>query len=286
MTPAALVAESGLPHLEAEVLVAHALGHPRDWLAAHSRDALDADQAAACEAVLARRRAGEPVAYIVGEREFFGLVLHVSRAVLIPRPETELLVELALAELERHSAGSRPRVLDLATGSGAVAIAIARHAPQAEVFASDVSTGALAVASANARRHAVPVRFHAGNWFTPFTGERFAVIVANPPYVAANDPHLAEGDLRYEPRSALVSGRDGLAALDAIVAGAPAHLAPRGLLLLEHGHEQGARCRASLVGSGFDEVHSWRDLSGTERVTGGRMARPAVDRSCGARHNS
>lgn len=272
-TPASLVAASRLPRLEAEVLVAHALGQPRSWLAAHSRDVLGTDAIVACEALLARRRAGEPVAYIVGEREFHGLAFRVDRDVLIPRAETELLVDLALEALGRQPRVPRPRVLDLATGSGAVAVALAHAAPWIEMVASDVSPAALAVAAGNASRQGVAVRFAAGDWFAPFVGERFAVIVANPPYVAIGDPHLATGDLRFEPPLALASGEDGLDAIRTIVTTAPAHLDPDGLLLLEHGYDQGERCRRLLASAGYVAVATWRDLAGIERVSGGR--RPA-----------
>jgi release factor glutamine methyltransferase len=270
-TPAELVAVSGLPRLEAEVIVAHALGRPRSWLLGHRDDALDPQVATACNRLLARRAAGEPVAYLVGERELFGLAFEVTPAVLIPRPETELLVELALAEVALRTRAPSPRVLDLATGCGAVAIAIAAHLPQAEVLASDISRPALAIAARNAARHAVRVEWRQGDWFAPFAGERFDVVVANPPYVASADPHLGEGDVRYEPRLALVGGEDGLAAIRVIVGQADAHLADGGLLLLEHGHDQGDPCRALLHGAGLVEVCTWRDLAGRERVTGGRL---------------
>lgn len=269
-TPAELVAASGLPRLEGEVLVAHALGAQRSWLTGHRHDPLASEQVGACESLLARRRAGEPVAYLVGGREFFGLDLRVTPAVLIPRPETELLVELALAELARVPHQRTPRVLDLATGSGAVAIAIAVHAPRAQVFASDLSPQALAIAVDNAARHRARVDLRQGDWFAPFAGERFALVVANPPYVAAADPHLAQGDLVHEPRLALVAGADGLEAIRAIVAQAGAYLEESGLLLLEHGHEQGEACRALLHSAGLAEVSTWCDAAGHERVSGGR----------------
>jgi release factor glutamine methyltransferase len=271
-TPADLVGRSGLARLDAEVLVAHALAQPRAWLLAHGRDELRPEQAAACEALFARRRRGEPVAYIVGEREFHGLAFAVSPAVLIPRPETELLVEIALAELAARPPDARLRVLDLGTGSGAVAVALARAAPWIEVSAGDALAAALEVASANAARHAVAVRLRRGDWFAPFAGERFALVVANPPYVGENDAHLAQGDLRFEPREALVAGPDGLAALRTIIAQAPAHLECGGLLLFEHGHDHALVCRALLRAAGLVDVHTWADLAGTERVSGGRWS--------------
>jgi release factor glutamine methyltransferase len=220
------------------------------------------------------------VAYLVGGREFFGLDLRVTPAVLIPRPETELLVELALAELARVPRGRTPRVLDLATGSGAVAIAIAVHAPRAHVFASDLSTQALAIAVDNAACRRARVDFRHGDWFAPFAGESFALVVANPPYVAASDPHLAEGDLVHEPRLALVAGDDGLEAIRAIVAQADAHLEDGALLLLEHGQAQAEAIRELLSSAGFAEVATWRDLAGHERVSGGRWRCPGRRAPC------
>jgi release factor glutamine methyltransferase len=279
-TSAEVVAASRLPRLEAEVLVAHALGQPRSWLTAHGRDPLAPGQVGACESLLARRRAGEPVAYLVGGREFFGLDLRVTPAVLIPRPETELLVELALAELARVARERTPRVLDLATGSGAVAIAIAVHAPRAHVFASDLSPQALAIAVDNAARHRARVDFRQGDWFAPFAGESFALVVANPPYVAAGDPHLAEGDLVHEPRLALVAGDDGLEAIRVIVAQADAHLEDGALLLLEHGQAQAKAVRGLLSNAGFAEVATWCDLAGHERVSAGRWRSPGRRAPC------
>lgn len=257
--------------LEAQLLLAEALGRPRAWLIAHGRDPLAAPALAAFETLLARRLAGEPMAYILGRREFYGLELLVTPEVLIPRPDTELLVEWALALIPEGEPWS---VLDLGTGSGAVALAIARHRPVARLTAVDRSPGALAVARENARRLGVgTVRFLEGDWFTPLAPEaRFQLIVANPPYVAEDDPHLTQGDVRFEPRLALAAGPAGFDALAAIIAGAPRHLAPGGWLLLEHGWEQGAACRARLAEAGFGAITSRRDLGNRERVTGGRLA--------------
>ncbi|MEO1767723.1 peptide chain release factor N(5)-glutamine methyltransferase [Thiobacter aerophilum] len=255
--------------LEAQLLLAHALGRPRAWLLAHGRDKLHA-QADRFETLLARRLAGEPMAYILGRREFYGLDLLVTPAVLIPRPETELLVELALA----HIPDSAPwLVLDLGTGSGAVALAIARHRPATRVCAVERAPDALAVARDNARRLGLNrVQFLEGAWFAALEpGARFQLIVANPPYVAQDDPHLAQGDVRFEPRDALVAGADGLEALRDIIAGAPQHLLPGAWLLLEHGWDQGAACRTLLTQAGFEAVASHRDLAGQERVSGGRL---------------
>lgn len=255
--------------LEAHLLLGHALGRSRSWLVAHGREPIPAEALTGFEALLRRRLDGEPVAYLLGRREFFGLELLVTPEVLIPRPETELLVELALA----HLPGAVQRsVLDLGTGSGAVALAIAGERPKAAVTAVDALGGALAVAQANARRLGLDrVRFLLGDWFSPFAaGERFDLIVGNPPYVAADDPHLAA--LRFEPRQALAAGPDGLDALRTIIATAPKHLAPGGVLLLEHGHDQGAACRDLFAQAGFGEIATHRDLSGLERVTLGRLA--------------
>ena len=204
-----LVQSSGLPLLEAQVLAAHALGLARAALLADGQRVLDAEAARRVERLFLRRRAGEPVAYLTGEREFFGLSLKVTPDVLIPRPETELLVELALERLPNRAG----RVLDLGTGSGAIAVALAHAAPDAEVVAVDTSRAAIAVARENAARHHAGIRFAEGDWFAGLAGERFDVIVSNPPYVAAGDSHLGEGDLRFEPRAALVA-RSGRARRD------------------------------------------------------------------------
>ncbi|MCU0805322.1 MAG: peptide chain release factor N(5)-glutamine methyltransferase [Burkholderiales bacterium] len=270
-----MIAHSGLPRLEAEVLLAHALGRSRAQLLAHANHAVGDAHAATAEALFARRRAGEPVAYLVGHREFYSLELEVTPDVLIPRPETELLVDLALERLAAPGAKGVPGgacALDLATGSGALAIALAKHAPHAIVRGSDVSPAALAVAERNAARHGVAVRFVPSDWFDAFAGERFDVIVSNPPYLAADDPHLAQGDVRFEPRTALVAGADGLEAIRLIVARAREHLAAGGWLLFEHGHDQAARCRALLDAAGYAAVASYRDLAGIERVSAGRRA--------------
>lgn len=214
-----------------------------------------------------RRAAGEPFAYLVGEAEFRGRVFQVSPDVLIPRPETELLIELALQRLQAWPVGRPPRIVDLGTGSGIAAISLALECPQAEVVAVDLSPGALAVARNNAGRLGACVDFRAGSWFAPLAGECFDLIVSNPPYIAAGDPHLAEGDVRFEPAGALASGVAGLDDLARITATAPAFLVPGGWLMMEHGYDQAAAVRGLLREAGFDSVTSAQDLAGIERVS-------------------
>ena len=255
---------------DAEALLLHVLGKPRSWLFAHADDVLEMDVQTAFEALLARRAAGEPVAYLTGRRGFWTLELEVTPATLIPRPETELLVELALERLPRDAA---VRVADLGTGSGAIALSIASERPQAHVVATDASADALAVARRNAQRLGLGnARFAEGDWLAPLKGERFALIVSNPPYIEAADPHLAQGDLRFEPASALASGADGLDDIRCIVAGARAHLEPGGWLLFEHGWNQGGAARALLSEAGYAQVFTAQDLEARDRVSGGRKA--------------
>jgi release factor glutamine methyltransferase len=254
--------------LEAELLLAHMLGVSRAKLYAWPELVPDADSRARFERAIEARAAGEPVAYLLGHREFWKLDLSVSPAVLIPRPETERLVELAL---ERIAPDRAVRIADLGTGSGAIALAIASERPRARVLATDASADALVVARANAERLAVRnVTFAQGDWCDALGALRFDVIVSNPPYIAEGDPHLDAGDLPREPRSALASGVDGLDAIRRIVACAPAQLDPGGWLLLEHGWEQASHVRALLVGAGFVAVESARDDAGHERVSLGR----------------
>jgi release factor glutamine methyltransferase len=255
--------------MEAELLLAHALQRPRSWFYAHAGDMLDPEGLQAFETLLRRRDHGEPVAQIVGHRGFWSLDLAVTPDTLIPRPETELLVELALEHLPAEQMG---QVLDLGTGTGAIALAIASERPLVDVTAVDVSQAALDVAEANAQDAGLPLRLLRGDWFEPVAGEVFRMIVSNPPYIAENDPHLQQGDLRFEPRSALASGADGLDAIRRIVAGAPAHLLPDGWLLVEHGHDQGAAVRTLFTAAGFLRVTTARDLESRERVTLGRHA--------------
>ena len=258
---------------EAELLLLHVLDRPRSWLFAHATDPLAADDQAAFETLLARRVAGEPVAYLTGRRGFWTLDLEVDPATLIPRPETELLVELALERLPPDQA---LQLADLGTGSGAIALALASERPRAQVLATDASTGALAVAARNAARHELGnVRFAEGghDWYAPLQGVRFDLIASNPPYIASDDPHLEQGDLRFEPSTALASGMDGLDDIRRIVDGGQAHLRPGGWLLIEHGWDQGAAIRALFEATGFVEVQTVQDLEQRDRITLGR--RPA-----------
>jgi release factor glutamine methyltransferase len=255
--------------LEAQILLCHAIQQPRAYLAAHDRDPIPPEQAAAFDALLQRRLQGEPIAYILGEREFYSLSFKVAPAVLIPRPETELLVDLAL---ERLPADRPCRALDLGTGSGAVAVMLALHRPQAEVVAVDQSAAALEVARENAQRlGAGNLHLIQSDWYSALDGEKFDLIVANPPYIAAADPHLAQGDLRFEPAAALASGADGLDDIRTIVRCASAHLKPGGWLLFEHGYDQAAACRELLVQAGFEQVATTADLAGIERISYGQL---------------
>lgn len=253
--------------LDTELLLCKVLERGRAFLYARPETVLTDAQARAFDRLFARRKGGEPMAYILGEQEFWTLRLMVSPATLIPRPETELLVELALALVTEPAA----RVLDLGTGSGAIGLALARERPAWQITGIDSSNAALAVAEANrAALQLGNARFRHGDWLAGET-DRYHLIVANPPYIDAADPHLARGDVRFEPRAALVSADAGMAALSAIVAGAPAHLCAGGWLLLEHGSTQGAAVRECCAAV-LREVRTWRDLAGCERVTGGRLA--------------
>ena len=253
---------------EAQVLLGHALGVSRAWLSAHGDEAADPAAAAVFRELVQRRRAGEPVAYLVGRREFFGLDFRVTPDVLIPRAETETLIDTALEKLTQHG---RHDVLDLGTGSGCVAITIAHERSAARVTAVDVSAAALNVARDNAVAIGADVEFVQGTWFEGLAGRRFDLIVANPPYVATDDPHLQQGDLRFEPATALASGRDGLNDIRIIVAGAPAYLRAGGWLLFEHGYDQADVCRDLLIDAGFGEIISRADIAGLPRVAGGRL---------------
>ena len=278
----ALNLESSSARIEVQGLLQAVLQVPRAWLLTHPEQLLSAAQHAQFTVLFERRLNGEPLAYLLGEREFYGLVFKVSPATLIPRPETELLVELALQRISSSSPlpqageGGRQagrgtfRVLDLGTGSGAIALSIAHARPDIEVVAVDASAAALEVAQFNVQRLGLGnVRLLQSDWFDALQDQRFDIIVSNPPYVAADDAHLKQGDLRFEPCTALASGADGLDDIRHICAKAKAHLNPEGWLLLEHGYNQATQVRALLQQSGFEEIFSARDLAGVERVSGG-----------------
>ena len=256
----------GLARIDAQLLLLHALGRPdagRAWLLAHDTDAMEETVHTQFIALCQRRAAGEPVAYLTGRKEFYGLPLQVDARVLDPRPDTETLVDWAL---EVMAPLASPRVVDLGTGSGAIALALQSQRTDAQVLAVDASTDALAVAQANGKRLGLPVRFQAANWLAGVEG-MFDAIVSNPPYIASADPHLAA--LTHEPLQALASGSDGLDDIRTIVAQAPNHLRAGGWLLLEHGYDQAEAVQALLQAQGFRQVQSRTDLAGVDRCTGG-----------------
>lgn len=261
-------ARAKLPASEARLLLGHVLERSAAWLVAHDDEALDEDALLAFASLVVRRAGGEPVAYLLGYREFFGRRFAVGPAVLIPRPETELLVELALA---RVGAGSTATILDLGTGSGCIAITLALELPRARVTAVDSSSAALEVAAENALALGASLRLVQGDWFAGLAGERFDLIVSNPPYVAAADPHLAGGDLRHEPLQALASGSDGLDAIRLITSRARRHLLPSGSLLIEHGYDQADEVRRLMDRAGFSDITAHPDLAGVLRVTAGKL---------------
>ena len=268
------LAQAGVAPIDAQVLLAHVLRADRAWLIAHPTDALAHSQAEQFFALARQRRDGEPVAYLTGRREFWGLSLAVDRSVLIPRPETETLVECALRRLP----ADRPLgVLDLGTGSGAIALAIAYERPRTEVLATDRSAAALVVARKNAERMKLAnVRWLQSDWYAdlPTGGARFELIASNPPYVAERDAHLREGDVRFEPRTALCAGVDGLDALRIIIRGARERLVEGGALVVEHGYDQAEAVRDLMLGAGFSDVESLRDLAGIPRVAAARAIVP------------
>ncbi|SHF51939.1 [protein release factor]-glutamine N5-methyltransferase [Modicisalibacter ilicicola DSM 19980] len=261
-------AGSATPRLDAELLLGHVLGRERTWLYTWSdREVAPADRRR-FDALLAARVAGEPIAYLTGEREFWGLRLRTHASTLIPRPETECLVEAALA----RAAATRGRALDLGTGSGAIALAFASERPGWHVSGVDRIADALALARGNAARLGIAnVEFLVSDWFSALSGRRFDLILANPPYIADDDPHLDQGDVRFEPRSALVAGADGLADLRHLVVAARDHLVPGGWLLLEHGWTQGPAVSEALLRAGYEEVATLTDLAGQPRVAIGRL---------------
>lgn len=257
----------GLARIDAQLLLLHTLARPdagRAWLLAHDTDAMDEAAHGQFMALCQRRLAGEPVAYLTGRKEFYGLPLQVDARVLDPRPDTETLVDWALEVIAPLAS---PRVVDLGTGSGAIALALQSQRADAQVLAVDASADALAVAQANAERLGLPVQFQPANWLTGVKG-LFDAIVSNPPYIPSADPHLAA--LTHEPLQALASGADGLEDIRAIVAQAPAHLQPGGWLLLEHGYDQAQAVQALLAAHGFAQVQSRNDLAGIARCTGGQ----------------
>ncbi|MDF3030384.1 MAG: protein-(glutamine-N5) methyltransferase, release factor-specific [Moraxellaceae bacterium] len=256
------------PRVDADCLLQHVLQKDRAWLRSHDDAVLDDAQLAAFEAVLERRISGEPVAYITGQRGFWSLDLEVGPATLIPRPDTELVVEWALELIPTEAPWC---VADLGTGSGAIALAVKKERPRCAVTAVDASPAALAMASANASRLRLEVSCVQGDWFAALGHGEFDLVLANPPYIAADDPHLVRGDLRFEPRSALVADEQGLADLRRIIEAAPSHVRKGGWLLLEHGYDQGEAVRALLTRQGFTEVVTRRDLGGLERASGGRL---------------
>ncbi|MBT9597398.1 MAG: peptide chain release factor N(5)-glutamine methyltransferase [Vitreoscilla sp.] len=272
ITVAAALAQAqaaGLDRLDGQLLLGLVLQQPRAWLIAHDTDRLSAGQAEVFSALCARRASGEPLAYLTGEREFHGLRLRVSPAVLDPRADTETLVDWALELLPENTNAS---IADLGTGSGAIALALKHRRPAARVSAVDLSPAALAVAAANGERLGLAIEWCEGSWWQPLAGRRFDLVASNPPYVAGADPHLQA--LRHEPQLALTPGGDGLDALRAIVAGAPDHLEPGGWLLLEHGWDQADAVTALLHRAGFAAPRTRRDLAGQPRCTGARWAPP------------
>ncbi len=257
--------DQSTPTLEAEILIAHALAVPRSYLYSHPEYVLKENERNLLHNLLNRRLMGEPIAYILGEKEFWSLPLMVNQHTLIPRPETELLVELTLAKLPKQAS---IKVADLGTGSGAIALALAQARPHWQIVATDQSLAALQVAQANAQRlHLSNVRFNQGDWCSALGADRFAAIVSNPPYIPRDDPHLDKGDLRFEPKTALAAGEDGLAAFRKIIPQAKHHLTSAGWLLLEHGFDQGSAVRDLMQQAGYQKIQTHEDLTHIGRVT-------------------
>ena len=274
VTVESLLLGNDLPRGERTILLSHALRIRRESILTHPTMTVPTVIAARFQQLVERRMNGEPIAYLVGSREFFGLDLRVTPDVLIPRPDTETLVEAALSRIPEETA---TRVLDLGTGSGAIAIALARNRPRSHVDGFDVSATAVALAGANARAHGLSnVQFSYADWYSACAESTYDVIVSNPPYIPAADPHLMAGDLRFEPPIALTPGDDGLSAIRLIVAGAGRYLLRGGWLLFEHGYDQADASRALMAEAGFVDIATIRDLSGIERVCEGRIAAPAA----------
>jgi release factor glutamine methyltransferase len=251
--------------MEARILAAHSLQWSRVQLITQNKQTLSTSQVDDIQRLFRRRFHGEPIAYLIGQREFFGLSFEVTPAVLIPRPETELLVELALERMT-----SNARVLDMGTGSGAIAVALAHTRPESKIFASDVSEQALAVAERNSLLHQTAITFFQSDWYEQ-VNEKFDLIVSNPPYIREGDGHLSQGDLRFEPTDALTDHSTGFTAIEKIIHGAPSHLEHGGWLLLEHGYDQASTVRELFHPSTWSDVQSWRDLAGIERVSGAKL---------------
>lgn len=267
---AILLIDTDESKLEAQTLLQHVLQVNRAWLISHADDTLTTEQYAAFEALLQRRLDGEPIAHILGTREFFGLNLKVTADTLIPRPDTETLVEAALEKIPKTA---QARVLDLGTGTGAIALALAKHCPQAHVTAVDFSENALTVARENAENLSIPnVSFVHSYWFSALNNKQFDIIVSNPPYIAEHDPHLTQGDVRFEPKSALTSGADGLDDIRHIIAHAQHQLKPGGWLMLEHGYDQAQAVAELLAQAQFCHIGHRLDLAGIQRVTFGMVS--------------
>lgn len=267
----ALLAAASLPWVERRALLSHVTGLSSVSLVTQENVVPSMTQCAAYWTLVEQRVRGEPLAYLVGEREFFSRSFAVNSEVLIPRPETELLVELALSHLAVDEFAC---VLDLGTGSGNIGITLALERPQSKVIATDIAPAALAVAKSNARRLSATIDFVCSDWYASLGPSRYQVIVSNPPYIASGDTHLTQGDLRFEPRGALCDGQDGLSALEKVIAGSARHLAPGGWIFVEHGYDQAAPVRRRLTTAGLHEVQSWRDLAGIERASGGCSRSP------------
>jgi release factor glutamine methyltransferase len=260
---------------DAQVLLGHSLGVSRAWLTAHREDSADAGMAGRFRMLLKQRAVGQPVAYLTGKREFYGREFGVTPDVLIPRPDTETLVEAALGKLPP---GLRSDVLDLGTGSGCIAATLCLERPAARVVAVEISASALGVARKNAEALGARIEFLQGTWFAPLSGRRFDLIVSNPPYIPGADPHLRRGDLRFEPSMALAAGNDGLDEIRRIVGEAPEYLNPAGWLLFEHGYDQAEASRNLLLGAGFGKLVSAPDLAGIPRVAGGQLVQSGPGR--------